>query len=93
MNPLRQTMMGLTALLVGALSGHAAVAVLEWNPNGETNLAGYRVHAGSASRAYEFVADVGDARQCHHRKLGVQCRHRGANLGDGTLGVLTAHNH
>ena len=50
---------GLTALLVGALSGHAAVAVLEWNPNGETNLAGYRVHAGSASRAYGLVADVG----------------------------------
>jgi hypothetical protein len=38
-----------------------AVVVLEWNANAETNVAGYRVYSGAASRSYAKVVDVGNA--------------------------------
>lgn len=40
----------LLALLCAPLIGHALT--LEWNANSETNLAGYRVYVGRASREY-----------------------------------------
>lgn len=35
-------------------------AVLEWDPNPESNLAGYRVYFGETSRGYTEVVDVGN---------------------------------
>lgn len=34
--------------------------MLEWNPNPETNIAGYRVYYGTASRDYATTVDVGN---------------------------------
>ena len=36
----------------------AATVVLAWNANSESNLAGYRVHYGTASAPYEYLVDV-----------------------------------
>ena len=38
-----------------------ASVTLVWNPNAESNVAGYKVHYGHSSRAYPFVIDVGNA--------------------------------
>lgn len=45
--------------LIGIAS--ASTASLLWDPNTETNLAGYRVYIGVASRAYNTNIDVGNA--------------------------------
>ena len=50
----------LLALLCFAWSATAAVVVLEWDANTETNVVGYRVYAGGSSRVYESVFDVGN---------------------------------
>ena len=39
---------------------HAAEVQLAWTPNSETNLAGYNVYYGTASRDYTEVTDVGN---------------------------------
>src|SRR5690349_3713163 len=44
-----------------AWSGSAAVVIVEWDANPETNVAGYRVYCGSGPRSYETVSDVGIA--------------------------------
>jgi hypothetical protein len=43
---------------------HAGELKLAWDPNTETDLAGYRIHYGSASRNYDQVMDVGDNTSC-----------------------------
>lgn len=46
-------------LLVSVLALWAAQSVtLGWNPNTETNLAGYRLHYGWAPRGYDYVVQV-----------------------------------
>lgn len=37
-----------------------AIAILEWDANAETNVAGYKVYWGQASRDYNTVSDVGN---------------------------------
>jgi hypothetical protein len=56
---------------------------LVWDPNAESNLAGYKVYSGTASRQYSSVVDVGNITQ-----------HQLTNLVQGTtyFFALTAYN-
>jgi len=45
-------------------SAEAAYLDLSWGPNGEPDLAGYRVYYGAESREYINFVDVGDATSC-----------------------------
>lgn len=38
----------------------APQVTLEWDPNSESDLAGYRIYVGSSSRIYEFWTDAGN---------------------------------
>jgi hypothetical protein len=55
------------ALLVGAAAGMAWAAAgevtLAWDPNSETDLAGYRIHWGTATGTYTQHVDVGNVVQ------------------------------
>jgi hypothetical protein len=42
------------------LEGLLASATLEWDPNTEADLAGYKLYYGYSSRDYDFSVDVGD---------------------------------
>ena len=42
----------------------ATQAKLEWDPNSESDLAGYRIHYGLASRSYSSVVDAGKQTTC-----------------------------
>jgi hypothetical protein len=53
----------LCALLSPALC-HAADVTLAWDANTETDIAGYRIYYGLASRNYDHVLDVGNNRTC-----------------------------
>lgn len=52
----------LAILAVFLFSGvvSAAQVTLGWNPNSETDFAGYKVYYGSASGGYDNVVDVGN---------------------------------
>lgn len=60
--------LGLLSALLGAVwsalfpqaTALGAAFTLEWDPNRETNLAGYRLYYGTASRTYETRIDVGN---------------------------------
>lgn len=54
----------LVALLISAGSARAAEVTLAWDPNQETELSGYRVFSGSASRNYAGAVDVGNRTSC-----------------------------
>lgn len=47
------------SLLLASVFTALAVTV-EWDPNPETNVAGYRVYWGTRSRLYDTVIDVGN---------------------------------
>ena len=53
----------LGAAWIAVLGANAAVplgsVVLEWDPNPEPDIAGYRVHYGTESRSYDYFLDVG----------------------------------
>ncbi|HZJ16051.1 MAG TPA: Ig-like domain-containing protein, partial [Chthoniobacteraceae bacterium] len=50
------------AAVAGVLPGRAAQSVtLAWNPNSETNLAGYKLYYGTSSRNYSGYVPVGSA--------------------------------
>lgn len=49
----------LALILAFAVSAAAADVTLQWDPNSETNLAGYRVYFGTASRTYGTPQNVG----------------------------------
>ncbi|MBI5584658.1 MAG: fibronectin type III domain-containing protein [Deltaproteobacteria bacterium] len=51
---------GLAAVLFGGLEVKAEQVTLAWDPNTESDLAGYRIHLGTASNAYQAVIDVGN---------------------------------
>ncbi len=53
----------LIALFLSAAVALAFGATLEWDPNPEANVAGYRVYIGSHTREYNTVIDVGLATQ------------------------------
>jgi len=51
-----------TLLLLGLLcaaGGQSGIATLTWDPNTETDLAGYKVYYGTASGTYTQTVDVG----------------------------------
>lgn len=50
-----------TLIIVMTSLGSAAAfeIVLQWDPNSEDNLAGYKLYYGTASRTYNMVVDVG----------------------------------
>jgi hypothetical protein len=50
----------IAALFIGA-NALAAQATLAWDPNPENDIAGYRLHCGSASGSYSSVVDVAKA--------------------------------
>jgi hypothetical protein len=47
-----------------ALNTHAAQVSLQWDPNTEPDLLGYKVYYGSSSRSYQFNNDVGNKTTC-----------------------------
>jgi len=47
-----------------ALNTHAAQVTLQWDPNTEPDLLGYKVYYGSSSRSYQFNNDVGNKTTC-----------------------------
>ena len=47
-----------------ACPSYAQQVTLVWDPNTETDLGGYRVYSGTASRTYPNVTDVGNCTNC-----------------------------
>ncbi|MBX3743769.1 MAG: tandem-95 repeat protein [Verrucomicrobiae bacterium] len=52
--------LGTLLTLAGIASLHAETIRLEWDPNTESNIGGYRVYCGAASATYDTVIDVGN---------------------------------
>jgi hypothetical protein len=52
---------GVVAMLL--LCRSACGEILVWDPNAETNLAGYKVYSGTVSRQYSSVVNVGNTTQ------------------------------
>ena len=51
----------LTFIIVSSFhDAYSARVTLEWDPNAEPDLAGYKLYYGTASRDYAQVIDVGD---------------------------------
>jgi uncharacterized protein YxeA len=57
---MKKLLIGFILLLLVATTGKAAEIPLKWNPNTESNLAGYKVHFGGAYREYIETIDVGN---------------------------------
>mgnify|MGYP003572122216 CR=1 FL=1 len=49
-----------SALLLSPMVAHAAAVTLAWDANTEDDLAGYKIHYGTASHSYSQSIDVGD---------------------------------
>jgi hypothetical protein len=45
-------------------NAYAAEVTVTWNPNSEPDLAGYKVHCGTASRQYDTIVNVGNNTTC-----------------------------
>ncbi len=50
--------------MVFSVSGRAADVRLAWNGNTESDIAGYKVYYGTASKAYDWVLDIGKVTTC-----------------------------
>jgi len=50
--------------MLPALCAHAAQVTLRWNPNTESDIAGYKVYYGTSSSEYQESADVGYQTNC-----------------------------
>ncbi len=44
-------------------AAYAADVTLAWDPNTESDIAGYKMHYGTSSRNYPHVVDVGNTTQ------------------------------
>ncbi len=50
--------------LFSVTPAHSAQVVLQWDPNQEPDLAGYKVYYGTSSRNYQFYIDAGHQTTC-----------------------------
>jgi hypothetical protein len=48
----------------GDFPAHAASVTLAWDPNTESDLAGYKIHYGTSSKDYQYSVDVGNFTSC-----------------------------
>lgn len=53
-------LIGLAVFISGGSEARAEQVALAWDANGESDLAGYKLHLGTASNAYHTVFDVGN---------------------------------
>jgi hypothetical protein len=54
-----------TVYLVPCTSvAEAATVTLAWDPNPESDIAGYKIHYGNASESYDYSVDVGNYTSC-----------------------------
>ncbi len=55
------SLVAITLILFLCMSNvYSAQATLSWNPNSESDLAGYKVYYGNSSGSYSFNVDVGN---------------------------------
>jgi hypothetical protein len=54
----------LLCALLSPTAGHASDVTLAWDANTETDIAGYRIHYGLASRNYDRVLEAGNNTTC-----------------------------
>ena len=64
-------------LLLALFPAHLAASAmtLAWDPNGEPDLAGYKIYYGTQSRDYDFVIDVGNVTYYTVRYLAPETLH------------------
>jgi hypothetical protein len=67
----------LASLLLALFPAHvgASALTLAWTPNGEPDLAGYKIYYGTESRDYDFVIDVGNVTDYTVRYLAPETLH------------------
>jgi len=57
--------MSAAAVLILALTAQAPAITVSWDPNTEEDLAGYRIHYGTAPGSYSASVTVGPAKTSH----------------------------
>jgi uncharacterized protein YxeA len=66
---MKKVLIGIIMVLVFAVTALAADVTLQWDPNSEPDLAGYKIYYGTASRTYGGPIDVGNVTQHTVRDL------------------------
>src|SRR5262245_42523027 len=70
----------------------AATATASWDPNPETNVAGYKLSYGTQTRIYTIVVDVGNVTTAVVNNLQAGVRYYFAVQAYDTVGVLSAYS-